>query len=103
MLNVIDFLERAGRDAQLRYASQADMELALMEVQIEPELQAAIVSGDQTRLGALLESQPLFCMQFPGKEDEEEEGDEDDTEDTPSREDGKMVSPSLSCGVAAVA
>jgi hypothetical protein len=91
MLNVIDFLERAGRDAQFRNASQVDVELALENTQIEPELRSAILARDQSRLEALLERAPLLCMQFPGKEDEDEEGEEDDTEETPSQEGEKML------------
>ena len=90
MPNVIDFLERAGQDALLRRASHVDVELALANAQIEPELRSAILDRDISRLEALLERGPLLCMQFPGKEDEEE-GEEDDTEESPSREGEEMA------------
>jgi len=81
MTDVIDFLEKMGQDAQLRYGSQDDVELALESAQVAPELQAAILAEDQEHLKTLL-GQEVFCaMLFPGDEEEE-----DDTEETPSRE-----------------
>lgn len=88
MPNVIDFLERAGQDALLRRASHVEVELALANMQVEPELRSAILDRDPSRLEALLGRVPLLCMQFPGKEDEEEE---DDTEESPSREGEEMA------------
>jgi hypothetical protein len=81
MMDVIDFLERMGQDAQLRYGSQNEVELALAGAQIAPELQTAILAEDPQHLETLL-GQDVFCaMLFPGDEQEE-----DDTEETPSRE-----------------
>ena len=54
MPNVIDFLERAGQDALLRRASHVEVELALANAQIEPELRSAILDRDMSRLEALL-------------------------------------------------
>ena len=105
MSNIIDFLERMGQDAQLRHASQSDLELALEGMQIDSELQAAILAKDPSQLEALLERAPLFCMQFPGKEDEEEgdgEGENDDTEESPSRESEELVLQPLFRNVASV-
>lgn len=87
MSNVIDFLERTGQDARLRYPSQTDMEVALAGALIEPEARLAIITGNQSKLESLLGSGVLFSVQFPGKEDEEEgEGDGDggerDTEES---------------------
>lgn len=103
MLNVIDFLERAGQDARLRHASQVDVGLVLANAQIEPELRSAILGRDRSRLEALLERAPLLCMQFPGKEDEEEGEEEDDTEESPPQEGEKMASQSMFCRAAPVA
>lgn len=89
MSDVIDFLERAGQDALLRRASYVEVELALANAQIEPELRTAILGRDRSRLEAWLGHGPLLCMQFPGKEDEE--GEEDGTEDAPSREGEEMA------------
>lgn len=90
MSDVIDFLERAGQDALLRRASYVEVELALANAQIEPELRSAILERDPSRLEALLGRGSLLCMQFPGKEDEEE-GEGDETEETPSREGEEMA------------
>lgn len=83
MTDVIDFLERMGQDAQLRHASQDEVELALTSAEVAPELQAAILAKDQAQLETLLGQAPVCSAFFPGKEDEEE-GDED--EETPSKE-----------------
>ena len=38
MSNVIDFLERLGKDAHLRHASDAQLEQALISAQIDPAI-----------------------------------------------------------------
>jgi hypothetical protein len=81
MSNFIDFLERMGRDARLRHASQNEVEIALVGEQIDSELQAAILAKDLPQLGALLGQGVFCCMQEPGKEDEDED---DDVEESPS-------------------
>ncbi|OOG49074.1 hypothetical protein [Rhodanobacter sp. C01] len=86
MIDVIDFLERVGQDAQLRHASQDEVELALSSAEIAPELQATILAKDQARLETLLGQVTVCSALFPGNEDEEE-GDED--EETPSKEPGE--------------
>jgi hypothetical protein len=83
MSNVIDFFERMGQDAQLRHASQSEVELALAREQIDPELQAAILAKDRQKLEALLDGGSVCCALFPGKEEDE---DEDEDEESPSRE-----------------
>lgn len=93
MLNVINFLERAGQDARLRHAPQVDIELALAGMLIEPDARSAILSGDQTKLGKLLGGKMFFSVQFPGKEDEEEdESEERDTEESRPSESEEMNS-----------
>jgi hypothetical protein len=89
MSNVIDFLERMGQDARLRCAPQSEVELALENAQIDPELRAAILAKDQPRLAVLLGQGTLCCMQFPAKEDDDE-----DTEESPSRDDEEITSHS---------
>ncbi len=89
MSSVIDFLEKMGKDAQLRYASQNELALALEEARIEASLGAAIIAKSTSELYALLHQGPLFCVQSaPGKEeeDEEEEGEEDDETLAPAKE-----------------
>ena len=85
MSNVIGFLERMGQDAQLRRASLSEVELALKDAQIDPELQAAILDQDQRQLEALLGREHLCCLMFPAKEDED-----DDSEESPSRDDDEI-------------
>ena len=77
MTDVIDFLERAGQDAQLRHGSQDYMELALASAEIAPELRVAILARDEQGLQALLGQGPFCCYINPAKEDEGE-GDKDD-------------------------
>lgn len=83
MSNVIDFLERIGRDAQLRHGSQDDVKMALAIAEVAPEIQAAILAKNQACLEALLGQGSVCCAFFPVKEGEEED---DETEETPSRE-----------------
>ena len=90
MSNVIDFLERMGQDAQLSHASSSEMELALKDAQIDPELRAAILAKDQARIEVLLGQGHLCCFLLPGKEDEDE-----DTEETPSRDDEEISACSM--------
>lgn len=86
MSNVISFLERMGRDAQLRHASHDELELVLTGAGIDSELHAAILTKDQTRLEVLLGSVNVCCMVNPVKEDEDEEG-----EESPSKDDEEVT------------
>lgn len=65
MLNVIDFLERMGKNAHLRHASRKDLGLAMVDAQFDSELQAAILAGDQRRLEVLLGVNNVCCVQCP--------------------------------------
>lgn len=87
MSAVIDVLERMGQDAQWGVASQDALQLALAAAEITPELQAAIVAGDQNKLQALLGITPPSATFFPGQDDEKE--DEDRTQKPPGKEDDK--------------
>jgi hypothetical protein len=98
MSNVITFLERMGRDAQLRHASQDEVELVLASEQIDPDLQAAILAKNPSQLETLLGLGVFCCMQEPGKEDEDED---DDSEESPSHEiSGKASQLGLRAAVA---
>jgi len=81
--NVIDFLQRLGQDADLRHAPRTQLEQALAEAGIDPELRAALLGSDQSKLEELLGVNTNVCaMIAPGKkEEDEEEDDEDDFED----------------------
>ena len=91
MLNVIDFLERMGRDAQLHSATGLEVEAALLEAGIEPGARAAILGGDQRLLESLVgASHNICCMiNVPDEEEESEEEDDDKEEEEGEDEDGK--------------
>jgi hypothetical protein len=64
MSNVIDFLEMIGQDARLRHASQDEMKLALANMRMDSDLQAAILANDQQQLEALIGASNVCCMLF---------------------------------------
>ena len=86
MSNVIDFLERLGQDAELRYASSDLLAEALQSAGIDPGLRAAILGNDRLKLEALVGAEPNVCCAVH-REDEEEEEEEDDDEDDEDDED----------------
>jgi hypothetical protein len=85
--NVIDFLERFGRDAELRHASGEEVEAALRLAGIEPVVRMAIVDKDQGALEKLLGADTNVCCLI-NKPDEEEEGDEEELEEDDEHEEG---------------
>jgi hypothetical protein len=87
MSNVISFLETIGQDAQLRHATNNELELALTDAQIGSELQEALLHNDQAQLEALLGARiNIVCSVFPGKEDDDEE-----EEESPSKDDDEIT------------
>ena len=90
MSNVMDFLEKWGRDAQLRHATGAELEQALLRAGIEPAERAAILGADRCTLESLLGAgSRIVCAVFaPEKEEEEEEEDGEEKEDE-EEDDGK--------------
>jgi hypothetical protein len=92
MSDVIDFLERMGQNAGLRYGSRAEVEIALEDEDFEPLLQETILARDHAKLERALGQGVRCCLLFPVKEDEEvEEGGEGDDEE-PSRDDEDVSS-----------
>jgi hypothetical protein len=83
MSDVIDVLERMGRDSHWSFAPSNEIEQALLVAQIDQDLRNAIVAGNQQELEALLGQKPLCAMLQPGEEDDEED---DDEQENPSRE-----------------
>src|SRR5688572_11495668 len=75
MSNIIDFLERLGKDAHLRRASDVELEQALVGAHIDPEVRDAILSRDQRRLESLLGANPNVCCMIhsPLREEDDEE------------------------------
>ncbi len=98
MSDVIDFLERMGRDAHLRHAPPAEVEVALCSEEVAPAVRTAILAKDPAQLEALLGQVPLCVVLLPGQE--EEEGDE--TEETPSQEPDEVPGHSGLLAVAAL-
>ena len=90
MSNVIDFLERLGKDAQLRHASDQELERALIDAHIDPAVREAILLRDQRQLEILLGANPNVCCMIiaPAREEDEEEdeGKERKEEDEPGDE-----------------
>ena len=89
MSNVIDFLEKFGADAQLRYAPDDEVEAALKLAGIDLAVRAAIVSKDQRALEALLGADTNVCclVEKPADEEDDEDVDEDDEDDEDEDED----------------
>jgi hypothetical protein len=79
--NVIDFLERFGHDAELRYASGGMLEEALRGAGIDPALRAAILGQDRQALEALLGAPPIVCCMIWKEDEEEEEPEEHEDEE----------------------
>jgi hypothetical protein len=73
MSNVIDFLERWGQDSQLRHATSAELEQALLHAGIEPAGRAAILGADRCTLESLLGARSRLVCAILVPEDEDEE------------------------------
>ena len=73
MSNVIDFLERLGQDAQLRYATRNELEAALTRAGIEPALRTAMLQSDRSTLESLIGAPSNVCCLVNVPEEEEEE------------------------------
>jgi len=54
MADVIEFLERMGRDAQLRHASEAVLEQAMRDAHLSPSARAALMCGDRADIEAAI-------------------------------------------------
>jgi hypothetical protein len=61
MSNVMDFLEKWGRDARLRYAAGAELERALAGAPIDPFTRKALLAADRRHLEFLVGAQPNVC------------------------------------------
>lgn len=65
MLDVIDFMERMGGDAQLSQASPDELATALADSEVTPEQRAALLARDAERLGKLVGTPPVCIMVAP--------------------------------------
>lgn len=81
MSNVIDFLVRLGADSSLRHADTARIAQELAQSALDPELQAAILAGDQQRLERVLGARTnVICGLSPAEPDDAPEPADDDEE-----------------------
>jgi hypothetical protein len=81
MSNVIDFLEKWGQDSQLRHATGAELELALLRAGLQPAERAAILGADRCTLESMLGARSrVVCAVWAPEEEEVEEEDEDGEE-----------------------
>lgn len=93
MMDAIDFFEKVGQDARLRYATSGELEDALARAELDPAIQAAIVNDDAQQLRALLGARRQLCCLIEKPEEgeeededaEDEDGDEDNGDDLKSR------------------
>ena len=66
MSSMIRFLENAGRDAALRHAAAEGLRRAMLNEQLAPELQAAVLSHDRARIDDLVGGvHKIHCLNFP--------------------------------------
>jgi hypothetical protein len=72
MSNAIEFLERLGRDASMRRASDAEFTQTLASLAIDPSLLTALRTGDQQRIETLLGTQTNVCCLIYSPEDDED-------------------------------
>jgi hypothetical protein len=87
MSNVIDFLEKWGQDSQLRYATSAELEQALLRAGIEPAGRAAIFGADRCALESLLGARSrVVCAIYAPEEEEVEEEDKEEDKDGEEKE-----------------
>ncbi len=86
MLDIIDFLERLGQDADLGRASAEEIQDALLAADLPAAAQDVLLSGDRLRLEALVGAPPIVCcaVWVPKKEEDEEE--EQETEEEAPKE-----------------
>ncbi len=89
MSNVIDFLERLGRDADLQQASGDIWEEALRSAGIDPALRAAILGNDRQALEALVGAPGVVCCIVYKEDEEEEEEQEDEPEEEEEKEENE--------------
>lgn len=86
-MDVIEFLERMGQSADLRYAGRGKVGRVLESAELSEPQSAAILDGDEARLRVLLGQAIFMSVQLPA----DEEGDLD--EELPGRDDDGPVVP----------
>lgn len=88
MLDVVDVLETIGENAKIKGASNAELELVLDRLNVDPAMVSAVLNGDQGRLEKVLgASSNVCCVQRPSDDEEsDEQPDEVPADDTPERQ-----------------
>jgi hypothetical protein len=79
---IIEFLEKLGQDADLRHATTAELNAALMHADIDDSARAVVLQKDQRLLEELLDAGSNVCcmIAMPQTEDDEEEEAEEEKE-----------------------
>jgi hypothetical protein len=72
-VNAIEFLERLGRDADLRYATRGQVDTALRAAGIEPAVRMAILNAESLQLEHLLGANKIVCCGVYAPETERED------------------------------
>jgi hypothetical protein len=88
MTNVVDFLDRIGRDVELRYATAEEIDRVLAQEQVPPAVRGALLD-DGAQLEALLGATPSICCLVRTPEEPEEKEEEDDTDEPEEEDDGE--------------
>lgn len=74
MTDVIEFLERMGRDAQLRHASEAVLEQAMRDAQMSSRARAALKGGRRAEIEAIIGAESnVCCVIFAPEPDDEKD------------------------------
>ena len=80
MSNVIDFLERMGRDASLHSCTRQELEQEMKCAGIDPAAIAALQSGNYRALEQLIGANAHECCLIRAQDEEDDEEPEDDRE-----------------------
>lgn len=93
MGKVIEFLERVGQDASLRYASRESLAIVLDAEGCDAAMRAMLMSNDADAFQLLLGTRVFSSSQMPIQPEEEkipDEDEDDDDEDGDGRPDGSL-------------
>jgi hypothetical protein len=71
---IIEFLEQLGQDATLRYATDAELEAALLQAGLNPADRTAILGKDQRLLEALLDAKANVCCMVANPKEPDPDG-----------------------------
>ena len=91
-MDIIDFLEKLGQDAQLRGATRVRLQAALLAAGMPAGTRQALMSGDEQALRALLDADENRCCLIASPRDEEDEEEEQTGNDeAPASPQGKAA------------